>query len=54
MVVANTDFDGDKKYRSNAGDFDGQANTAVQCGAHCQVERMLVALKHYSIDKRLF
>jgi hypothetical protein len=34
MVVANNKTDGDKKYTSNAGNFDGHADTAVQCGAH--------------------
>jgi hypothetical protein len=34
MVVANNKIDGDKKYISNAGSFDGHADTAVQCGAH--------------------
>jgi hypothetical protein len=29
MVVANNKIDGDKKYTSNAGDFDGHANMAV-------------------------
>jgi hypothetical protein len=31
MVVANNEIDSDKKYNSNAGDFDGHADTAVQC-----------------------
>jgi hypothetical protein len=34
MVVANNKINSDKKYTSNAGDFDGHADTAVQCGAH--------------------
>jgi hypothetical protein len=34
MVVANNETSGDKKYMSNAGDFDGHVDTAVQCGAH--------------------
>jgi hypothetical protein len=29
MVVANNEFDGNKKYTSNAGNFDGHADTAV-------------------------
>jgi hypothetical protein len=36
MVVANNGINGgDKKYMSNAGNFDGHADTAVQCRAHC-------------------
>jgi hypothetical protein len=38
MVVANNKINGDKKYTSNTGDFDGHADTAVQCGAHCPME----------------
>jgi hypothetical protein len=34
MVVANNDIDGDKKYMSNAGNFDGHVDTVVQCGVH--------------------
>jgi hypothetical protein len=40
MVVANNKIDGDKKYTSNAGGFDGHADTAVQCGAHHPMERI--------------
>jgi hypothetical protein len=40
MVVANNKIDGDKKYTSNAGNFDGHADTAVQCGAHCPMEHI--------------
>jgi hypothetical protein len=40
MVVANNKIDGDKKYTSNAGNFDGHADTAVQCGAHRPMERI--------------
>jgi hypothetical protein len=40
MVVANNEIDGDKKYTSNAGDFDGHADTVVQCGAHHPMERI--------------
>jgi hypothetical protein len=40
MVVANNVIDDDKKYTSNAGNFDGHADTAVQCGAHCPMERI--------------
>jgi hypothetical protein len=38
--VANNEIDGDKKYTSNAGNFDGHGDTAVQCGAHCLMERI--------------
>jgi hypothetical protein len=38
--VANNEIDGDKKYTSNAGNFDGHADTVVQCGAHCPMERI--------------
>jgi hypothetical protein len=40
MVVANNKIEGSKKYKSNAGNFDGHANTAVQCGAHCLIEHI--------------
>jgi hypothetical protein len=40
MVVANNKIDGDKKYTSNAGDFDGHADTAVQCRVHHPIERI--------------
>jgi hypothetical protein len=40
MVVTNNEIDGNKKYTSNAGDFDGHADTLVQCGAHRPVERL--------------
>jgi hypothetical protein len=40
MVVVNNKIDRDKKYTSNAGDLDGHADTAVQCGAHCPMERI--------------
>jgi hypothetical protein len=40
MVVANNKIDGGKKYTSNAGNFDGHADTVVQCGAHCPMERI--------------
>jgi hypothetical protein len=38
MVVANNEIDGDKKYTSNTGNFDGHVDMAVQCGAHCPME----------------
>jgi hypothetical protein len=40
MVVAKNKIDGNKKYMSNAGDFDGHADTAVRCGAHFWMERI--------------
>ena len=40
MVVANNQIDKNKKYMSNAGDFDCHADTAVQCGAHRRMERI--------------
>jgi hypothetical protein len=40
MVVANNKIDGDKKYTSNAGNFDGRADAAVRCGAHRPMERI--------------
>jgi hypothetical protein len=40
MVVANNEIKGDKKYTSNAGNFDGHADTAVRCGVHRPMERI--------------
>jgi hypothetical protein len=40
MVVANNKINGDKKYTSNAGNFDGHADMAVQCGSHCLMARI--------------
>jgi hypothetical protein len=40
MVAVNNKIDGDKKYTSNAGNFDGHADTAVQSWAHCPMERI--------------
>jgi hypothetical protein len=40
MVVANNKIIGNKKYTSNAGNFDGRVDTVVQCGAHCPMERI--------------
>jgi hypothetical protein len=40
MVVAKNKIDDDKKYRSNACDFNRHADTAVQCGAHRPMERI--------------
>jgi hypothetical protein len=38
MVVANNEIHSDKKYTPNADNFDGHADIAVQCGAHCLME----------------
>jgi hypothetical protein len=38
MVVANSKINGNKKYTSNAGNFDGHADTAVGCGVHRPME----------------
>jgi hypothetical protein len=38
MVVANNEINGNKKYTSNAGNFDGHADMAVQCRVHCPTE----------------
>jgi hypothetical protein len=40
MVVANKKINDDEKYTSNAGNFDCHADTAVQCRAHCPMERI--------------
>jgi hypothetical protein len=40
MVVANNEIDGNKKYTSNAGNFDSHPDTAVQCRAHCPMDRI--------------
>jgi hypothetical protein len=40
MVAANNEKDGDKKYTSIAGNFDGYADTVVRCGAHCPIEHI--------------
>jgi hypothetical protein len=40
MVVAYNEIDGGKKYTSIAGDFDGHAGTAVQCGARRPIEHI--------------
>jgi hypothetical protein len=38
MVVAKIEIDGNKKFTSNAGNFDGHVDTAVQCRVHCPME----------------
>jgi hypothetical protein len=40
MVVANNKIDGNKKYTSNAGNFDGHPDRVVQCKVHCPMERI--------------
>jgi hypothetical protein len=40
MVVANNEINGDKKYTSNAGNFDGHADIMVRRGVHCPMERI--------------
>ncbi len=40
MIVANNKINSDKKYTSNAGNFDGHVDTMVWCGAHCPMERI--------------
>jgi hypothetical protein len=38
--VANNKIDGDKEYMRNAGNFDGHADTMVQCEVHRPMERI--------------
>jgi hypothetical protein len=40
MVVTKNKIDGNIKYTSNAGDFNGHVDTAVQCRAHCPMEHI--------------
>jgi hypothetical protein len=40
MVVVKNEIDGDKKYMSNAGNFEGHADTVVQFGVHCLMKRI--------------
>jgi hypothetical protein len=40
MVVVKNKINGDKKYTSNAGDFEGHADTTVRCRAHRPMERI--------------
>ncbi len=47
MVVANNEIDGDKKYTSNAGNFDGHADMVVQCKAHCLMERIRAFMRSH-------
>jgi hypothetical protein len=47
MVVANNEINGDKNYMSNAGNFDGNVDTAVQCGVHRPMERIHGFMRSY-------
>jgi hypothetical protein len=40
MVVVKNEIDDDKKYTSNAGNFEGHAYMVLRCGAHCPMERI--------------
>ena len=40
MVMANNKIDGNKKFTSNAGDFNCHADVAVQCGVHHPMEHI--------------
>jgi hypothetical protein len=40
MVVVKNKIDDNKKYTSNAGNFDGHSYMVLQCGAHCLMERI--------------
>jgi hypothetical protein len=40
MAVAKKEINGNKKYTSDAGNFDGHADTAVQCEVHHPMERI--------------
>jgi hypothetical protein len=40
MVVVKNKIDDDKKYTSNAGNFEGHVYTVVQCGAHRLMEHI--------------
>jgi hypothetical protein len=40
MIVVKNEIDDDKKYTSNAGNFEGHAYTVVQCGAHRPMDRI--------------
>jgi hypothetical protein len=47
MVVADNEIDSNKKYTSNAGNFDGHADTAVQCEVHCLMRRIRSFMQSY-------
>jgi hypothetical protein len=40
MVVVKIEIDDNKKYMSNAGNFEGHAYMVVQCGVHRLMERI--------------
>jgi hypothetical protein len=40
MVVAKNKINDDKKYTSNAGNFDRHVDMALRCGVHCPMERI--------------
>jgi hypothetical protein len=40
MVVVKNEINGDKKYTSNAGNFEGHADMVVRCGVHPPMERI--------------
>jgi hypothetical protein len=40
MVVVKNKINDEKKYTSNADNFEGHAYKVVQCGAHCLMERI--------------
>jgi hypothetical protein len=47
MVVTNNKIDGDKKYMSNAGNYDGHADTAVQLRAHLPIKHIRGFMRSY-------
>jgi hypothetical protein len=49
MVVANNEINGNKKYTSNAGKFDGHADTAVRCRVHLPMERISGIMQSHEI-----
>jgi hypothetical protein len=49
MVAAKNEIDGNKKYTSNAGNFEGHAGTAVQCEAHHPMERIHGFMRSHSM-----
>jgi hypothetical protein len=40
MVAANNKIDGNQKYKSNAGNFDGHVDMALQRGVHRPMEHI--------------
>jgi hypothetical protein len=47
MVVANNEINGNKKYTSNAGNFNDHADTAVQCRANCPMKHIRGFMKSH-------